>query len=39
MADTVATEGVDVLVAELAADVNATQTSEIATMQELLAGL
>ena len=39
MAEMVATEGVDVLVGELAADVHLTQTSEIATMQELLAGL
>lgn len=39
MVDTVATEGVDVLVNELAADVHVTQTSEIATMQELLAEL
>ena len=39
MADNVAAEGVDVLVDELAADVNVTQTSEIATMQELLANL
>ena len=39
MADNVAAEGVDVLVNELAADVNVTQTSEIATMQELLAKL
>ena len=39
MADMVATEGVDVLVGEMAADVHVTQTSEIATMQELLADL
>jgi uncharacterized protein (DUF305 family) len=37
MAETVAVDGVDVLVGELAADVHLTQTSEIATMQELLA--
>ncbi len=37
MAETVAADGVDVLVGELAADVHLTQTSEIATMQELLA--
>ena len=36
MAETVAADGVDVLVGELAADVHLTQTSEIATMQELL---
>jgi uncharacterized protein (DUF305 family) len=39
MADLVATEGVDVLVGEMAADVHVTQTSEIALMQELLADL
>ncbi|HWM72913.1 MAG TPA: DUF305 domain-containing protein, partial [Nocardioides sp.] len=39
MTDTVATDGVDVQVNELAADVHLTQTSEIATMQELLANL
>lgn len=39
MAETVAADGVDVLVGELAADVHLTQTSEIATMQELLASL
>jgi len=39
MADSVAAEGVDVIVNELAADVHLTQSSEIATMQELLADL
>ena len=39
MAETAAADGVDVLVGELAADVHLTQTSEIATMQELLADL
>jgi uncharacterized protein (DUF305 family) len=39
MAENVATEGVDVLVTELAADVHVTQTSEIARMREMLAGL
>jgi uncharacterized protein (DUF305 family) len=39
MAETVAADGVDVLVGELAADVHVTQTAEIATMQELLADL
>ncbi|MET0525687.1 MAG: DUF305 domain-containing protein [Nocardioides sp.] len=39
MAETVAADGLDVLVGELAADVHLTQTSEIATMQELLADL
>lgn len=36
MAETVSAEGADVLVAELAADVHVTQTSEIARMRELL---
>jgi len=36
MAETVSAEGSDVLVAELAADVHVTQTSEIGRMRELL---
>jgi uncharacterized protein (DUF305 family) len=36
MAENVATEGVDVLVAELAADVHLTQTAEIGRMREML---
>lgn len=39
MADNVASEGVDTLVTELAADVHLTQSSEIGRMRELLAGL
>ena len=39
MADNVASEGVDTLVTELAADVHVTQSSEIGRMRELLAGL
>jgi uncharacterized protein (DUF305 family) len=39
MAETVSAEGADVLVAELAADVHVTQTSEISRMRELLAEL
>ena len=36
MADAVAVGGSDLLVAELAADVKATQAAEIARMQDLL---
>jgi uncharacterized protein (DUF305 family) len=39
MAENVATEGADVLVAELAADVHLTQNAEIARMRELLGEL
>jgi uncharacterized protein (DUF305 family) len=39
MAENLASEGIDVLVTELAADVHVTQTSEIARMREILGGL
>ena len=39
MTENLATEGTDVLVTELAADVHLTQTSEIARMRQLLRGL
>ena len=39
MSENLAAEGVDVLVTELAADVHVTQSSEIARMRDLLAGL
>lgn len=39
MAENVASEGVDTLVTELAADVHLTQSSEIGRMRQLLAGL